>query len=107
MALPKIGTPVHYYDPSIVLKIGLTQGYDGRGIGPYHAVVINDQGATATLYVYFPGAGPREIKDVEYEDDIAALSPGSTPAQALAQKGFWSFPTNLAKARHAKEAKED
>lgn len=101
--LPKIGTSVHYYDPTIVLGIGLRQGYDGRGIGPYHAVVTNDLGATVTLMVFFPGSGCREIKDVAYEDAVVPAPGNATPAQAMAQKGYWAFPNPLAKARHVKE----
>lgn len=87
----RIGQPLHYYNPGIVQRIGWTDGYGGRGNGPYHAICINNLGNGLTLLVFLPGVTPIEQVQVPFEDD-----------PSVKDKGYWAFPDPLAKARFVK-----
>lgn len=94
---PPVGTPVHYYNASIIQRVGQIKGYGGRADGPYAAVITNNLGQGCTLLVYFPGMGAGiEVNKVPYQDDPVIEK----------NLGHWALPTNVAKARFTKERED-
>jgi hypothetical protein len=81
---PKVGEFVHYFCPQQLGKVGLSNGYGGRGEGPYAALVTNEIGSGLTLSVFFPGISPLEVVGVEHE---TAAEVGSAK-----DKGYWRYP---------------
>ena len=92
----KIGQSLHYFNPSILQKIGWTDGYGGRQAGPYHAVCINNLGNGLTLLAYFPGMTPIQLDAIPFEDD-----------GQVKDKGYWTWPDALAKGRFLKARERD
>jgi hypothetical protein len=92
----KIGQSLHYFNPAIQQKIGWTDGYGGRGAGPYHCVCINNLGSGLTLLVYFPGMTPMQLDAIPFEDD-----------PQLKDKGYWVWADPLAKGRFLKARERD
>lgn len=91
---PRVGTIVDYFNPALILKVGRIEGYGGRGVGPYAAVVTNDRGIGLTLSIFLPDMDhPIEQKAVPYEDEVSLLGK---------DKGYWQFQTPIEKARAAK-----
>lgn len=92
---PGIGKSVHFYDPSLIGRIGRIRGYGDRGIGPYHAVVVNDLGAGLELQIFFPEQSVNtQLRAVPHKDD------------AKNDKPYWEWADPMAKARAAKAAAE-
>lgn len=92
MTTPKIGAAVHYFDPKIITKIGYTDGYGRRGIGPYHAVVINDEGPGLHLQLFLPDVGHLQSKDVLHKDAEGRK----------ADAPYWDWTDAMARARAAR-----
>lgn len=89
---PRVGTIVDYFDPTITVKVGLIEGYGGRGIGPYAAMVVNDQGAGLALRVYFPGVNPLDKIMVQHKTKVVAHDPNAPPTSGN-QNGYWDWQT--------------
>lgn len=94
MSKPTVGRMVHFFDPGVVKKIGLTTGYNGRGAGPYAAVVTNDLGSGLELFIFYPGTPGWTAKAVLEKDDEVRKP----------DEPYWAWPDALAKARAAKAA---
>lgn len=92
----KIGQSLHYFNQGILQRIGWTDGYGGRGAGPYHAVCINNLGSGLTLLVYLPGVTPIEQVQVPFEDD-----------PQVKDKGYWTWADPLAKGKFLKARERD
>lgn len=86
MTKPTVGRIVHYFNPAILGRVGLNLGYDGRGEGPYAALVVNDIGAGLSLLVFFPGLTPIPVSGVPHLDDI----------ELVKDKGHWDWPKQVA-----------
>lgn len=94
---PRVGETVDFYDPKLTDRIGFPRGYEGRGQGPYAAIVVNDLGPGLDLFVMYPAKQPpfvqeKVIKKPETEPAAAELKP------------YWEWTSATQKARAAKRA---
>lgn len=98
---PSVGEVVYFYDPDLINKIGFAEGYGGRGIGPYAALVVNDHDGGVDLYVLYPAKQPAFVQDkVRFKPDDAEIAKEAHP------RPFWEWTNASQKARAAKRAAE-
>jgi hypothetical protein len=100
-AKPAIGEFVHFYDPHLVMRVGFAEGYGGRGVGPYAAIVVNDQDSGLDLHVLYPAKQPAFVQDKVRErpaDDVLA--------KEAVPKPYWDWTNASQKARAVKRASE-
>ena len=93
---PRIGTFVHFFNPKLLTGVGMGRGHDGRGEGPYAALVTNNIGDGLVLEIHFPGV-VFQARGIPYKD-----SPNANSAN-----GFWEWATPIEAARAAKEVKPE
>ena len=93
-AKPSLGEQIHYYDPSLLKKVGFGRGYDGRKDGPYLAIVTNDIGAGLALLLCLPMTPPFSVR-VLYNKDDTKRRPDDP---------YWEWTSALQKARAQKRA---
>jgi hypothetical protein len=96
---PKMGDQVHYYDPKMTGRVGLTTGWRGRGTGPYLAFVTNEkvEGDKLDLAIMMPqsGGGVMFVVDVGEKPEVEVKDrPTDRP--------YWDWASPTAKARAAK-----
>lgn len=90
---PRIGTYVDYFNPKIIFKTGMALGYDGRGEGPYAALVTNNVGNGITALVFYPDWAPLSYRNLAHKGD----------ANDKTENGYWDWQTPIQAARAAKE----
>ena len=95
---PKLGQQVHYFDPKMTGRVGLTTGWRARGTGPYLAFVTNERAADDKLDIalFLPqnGGGVMFLTDIPHKPDLKEGEEARLP--------YWDWTDPLAKARAAK-----
>jgi hypothetical protein len=87
---PALGEQVQYFEPAILKKVGYTTGHDGRGAGPYLALVTNNRGAGLKVCIFFPDYPPfPSLGHVPHKDDATKDQP----------YWDWTHPTQQARAQ--------
>lgn len=93
---PGLGEQVHYYDPSLVKKVGYNRGHGGRKDGPYLAWVTNDIGVGISILLAFPDYPPFTIGKLRGKDEVVAGR----------DEPYWDWTNPLQKARAQKRSDE-
>lgn len=93
---PHVGSIVYFYNSMLLTGVGMGTGHEGRGEGPYPALVSNDIGDGLSLAVFFPGI-VFHARQVPHKD-----SPNSQSSN-----GYWDWRTPVEAARAAKEVKPE
>jgi hypothetical protein len=93
-----MGDQVHYYDPKMTGRVGLTTGWRGRGIGPYLAFVTNEgaDGDKLDLAIMMPQSGGGVIFVVDVPEKYPEVK------DRPADKSYWDWASPTAKARASK-----
>ena len=92
---PHVGSVVHFYNPKLLTGVGMGSGHEGRGEGPYAAIVSNEIGAGLSLAVLFPGI-IFHARQVPHKDSLNSQS----------SNGYWDWAKPTDAARAAKELAE-
>jgi hypothetical protein len=89
---PHIGSIVHFYNPKLLTGVGMGQGHEGRGEGPYAALVTNNIHAGLTIAIFFPDI-IFHARGIPHKDD-----PNTSQSN-----GYWDWKSPADGARAAKE----
>ena len=92
---PRIGSFVHFFNPKLLTGVGMGTGHEGRGEGPYPALVTNNIGNGLHLVIFFPGT-IFDAQQIAHKDGVNANS----------SNGYWDWAKPTDAARAAKELAE-
>jgi hypothetical protein len=99
-AKPRMGDKVHYYDPKMTGRVGLSTGWRGRGTGPYLAIVTNErlEDSKLDIALFLPQAGGGVIFMLDIEEKPFLKD------DEEAKKPYWDWADTISKARAMKGA---